>query len=59
MTKSVNCGWEAKYDRSNASSCEKSGGLGNTPWVNANSSTGTAIVRSKMPSTANAAAMAG
>ena len=48
---SVKRGCEAKNARSKAGSLEKSGGLGNTPWVNAKASTGTAIERSKMNST--------
>ena len=52
-------GCEAKNARSKAGSFEKSGGFGKTPWVNANASTGIAIVRSKMNSTENAAATAG
>ena len=52
-------GCEAKNARSNAGSLEKSGGFGNTPWVNAKASTGIAIQRSKMSSTENAAATAG
>ena len=35
-------GCDAKNDRSNASSLEKSGGFGNTPWVNAKVRTGIA-----------------
>ena len=50
----MNCGCAAKNARSKAGSPEKSGGLGNAPWVNAKASTGIAIVRSKMSSTANA-----
>ena len=49
----------ARNARSNAGSFEKSGGFGNTPWVNENASTGTAIVMSKTNSTAKAAATAG
>ena len=56
---SVKRGCEAKNARSKAGSLEKSGGLGKTPWVNANASTGMAIERSKMNSTENAAATAG
>ena len=52
-------GCEAKNARSNAGSLEKSGGLGNAPWVNANSRIGIAIVRSKIDSTANDDATAG
>ncbi len=52
-------GWLAKKLRSNALSFEKSGGLGNTPWVNANVRMNTPIVRSKTPSTKNAAPTAG
>ena len=52
-------GLEAKNARSNAGSDEKSGGFGKTPWLNAYASTGTAIVRSKMNSMLNAAAIAG
>ena len=51
--------FEAKNARSKAGSELKSGGLGNTPWLNAYASTGMAIVRSKMNSTANAAPIAG
>jgi hypothetical protein len=50
-TNSVNCGWAAKYERSKASSLEKSGGLGNTPWVNAKINTTIPIAVSKMFST--------
>jgi hypothetical protein len=56
---SVNCGCEAKNARSNAGSSEKSGGLGNAPWVNAKVSTGIAMQRSKISSTANEDATAG
>ena len=58
-TNSVKRGCEAKNARSKAGSDEKSGGFGKTPWLNAYASTGTAIVRSKMNSTLNAAATAG
>ncbi len=58
IVNSANCGCDAKNERSNALSFEKSGGLGNTPWVNANVSTTIPIERSKPNSTANAAAMA-
>ena len=56
---SVKRGCWARNARSKAGRLEKSGGLGNTPWLNANPSTGTAIVRSKMNSSENAAAIAG
>jgi hypothetical protein len=55
----VKRGCEARNARSNAGRLEKSGGLGNTPCVNAKVSTGIAIVRSNTNSTANAAATAG
>ena len=44
-------GLEAKNARSKAGSLEKSGGFGNTPWVNAKASTGIAMQRSKIAST--------
>ena len=59
ITNSVKRGCDAKKARSKAGRSEKSGGLGNTPWVKANVSTGTAITRSKISSTENAAATAG
>ena len=43
---------EANHDRSKASRLAKSGGLGNTPRVNAKVSTGMAITASKISSTA-------
>ncbi len=55
MTNSVSCGLAAKNERSKASRSEKSGGLGKTPCVNANSRMGIAIVRSKICSTPNVA----
>src|SRR3954451_914430 len=55
---SANCGCWAKNERSNAFSCEKSGGFGNTPWVNANVRTTTAIESPTAASTANSAATA-
>ena len=58
-TNSAKRGCEAKKARSKAGSLEKSGGFGNTPWVNAKASTGIAIVRSKTNSIENAAATAG
>ena len=58
ITNSANFGCDAKYERSNAFSFEKSGGFGKTPCVNANVSTTTAIERSKPVSTTNAAAIA-
>ena len=56
---SVKRGWAARYERSNALSLEKSGGLGNTPWLNANARIGTATTRSKMLSTRRLEATAG
>ena len=50
---------EAKYERSNAPSLEKSGGLGNTPWVKAKVRMNTAMVASKTTSTAKLEATAG
>ena len=44
---------------SNELSFEKSGGLGNTPWVNAKISTSTPTQMSKIDSTKNAAATVG
>ena len=55
----MNCMCDAKKLRSNALSLEKSGGLGNTPCVNAKASTGIAIVASKTASTKNEEATAG
>ena len=52
-------GWLAKNDRSNAWSFEKSGGLGNTFWVNAKSRMRIPIEMSKPISTKNDAATAG
>ena len=49
----------AKYERSNAFSFAKSGGFGNTPWVNANSSISEPITTSKISSTTKVAATAG
>ena len=51
----MNRRWPAKNDRSNALSFAKSGGLGNTPWVNAKARMKTPIAASKMSSTKNAA----
>ena len=45
-------GCEAKNARSKAGSLEKSGGFGNTPWVNAKARIGIAMQRSKISSTA-------
>ena len=56
---SVKRGCEAKNARSNAGSWEKSGGFGNTPWLNAKARIGTAMQRSKISSTAKAEATAG
>ena len=58
-TNSVNCGFEAKYERSKASSLEKSGGLGNTPWVKAKMRMQTPITRSNTASTRKLDATAG
>ena len=55
----MNCGLPAKNARSNAGSLEKSGGFGNTPWVNAKARIGIAMQRSNSSSTENAAATAG
>ena len=49
----------ATHDRSNAFSLAKSGGLGKTPWVKANSRTKTPITVSKIDSTEKHAATAG
>ena len=56
---SRNRGCDAKNCRSNAGIFEKSGGLGNTPCVNANVRMKTPITRSKTASTKNAAPTAG
>jgi hypothetical protein len=58
-TNSVKRGWPAKNARSKAGSLEKSGGLGNAPWVKANSRIGTAMQASKISSTTKLAATAG
>jgi hypothetical protein len=55
----VNCGCDAKNCRSNAGMSEKSGGLGNAPWLNANVRMNTAIVASKTFSTSIDEATAG
>ena len=47
----MNAGCEAKNARSKAGSFEKSGGLGNAPWVNAKVRIGIAMQRSKIAST--------
>ena len=52
-------GCEAKKARSKAGSFEKSGGLGNAPWLKAKMRIGIAIVRSKICSTKNDEATAG
>ena len=52
-------GFEAKNARSPAGSFEKSGGLGNAPWLKANARIGTAMQRSKIASTKKLAPTAG
>ncbi len=52
-------GWEARYDRSKAFRSAKSGGLGNTPWLNANVRISTPMAMSKPASTMNVAPTAG
>ena len=51
--------WEAKKLMSNAGSLEKSGGLGNTPWVNANPITSTPMNQSKITPVDSAVAIVG
>ena len=50
---------EAKKLMSKAGSLEKSGGLGNTPWVNAKHITSTPINQSKMTPVDSAVAIVG
>ena len=59
MQNSAKRGWLAKNDRSKALSFEKSGGLGNTPCVNAKISTRMPTDESKIASTARPAPTAG
>ena len=56
---SVKRGCDAKNAMSVAGSLEKSGGLGNTPWVNANASTKPPTQTSKIHSTEKLDATAG
>ena len=51
--------FEAKKLMSNAGSFEKSGGLGNTPWVNAKHITSRPIAQSKITPVDSAAATVG
>ncbi len=55
----MNRGCEAKNARSNAGSFEKSGGLGNTPWLKAKMRMSVPITASKISSTAKEEATAG
>ena len=58
-TNSVKRMFEAKKLMSNAGSLEKSGGLGNTPWVNAKHITSSPMNQSKIVPVQSAAATAG
>ena len=51
--------FEAKKLMSNAGSFEKSGGLGNTPWVNAKHITSSPMNQSKITPVASPAATVG
>src|SRR5437764_13192341 len=59
IVKSANCGCDAKYERSNAFSFEKSGGLGKTPCVKAKTIASTLTRMSKSVATVIAAVTVG